>query len=134
MLNKESGLKGICGVNDMREIIRRAESGDEHAQLAIDIYCYRIRKYIGAYNAVLGQVDALVFTGGIGENAALIRQHCCEDLDHLGIVIDTQKNEASSVEISEIHGEKSQVRVLVVPTNEELEIAKQTYELILRNR
>ena len=75
MLNQESGLKGICGVNDMREIIRRAGSGDEHAQLAIDIYCYRIKKYIGAYFAVLGKIDALVFTGGIGENAALIRKH-----------------------------------------------------------
>ncbi|MCK5351257.1 acetate kinase [bacterium] len=132
MLNKESGLKGICGVNDMREIIRLAGSGDEHAQLAIDVYCYRIRKYIGAYFAVLGQVDALVFTGGIGENAALIRKLCCEDLDCLGIILDNQKNEASSGEVSEIQEDKSLVRILVIPTDEELEIAKQTCELILR--
>lgn len=134
MLNKESGLKGICGVNDMREIIRLAGSGDEHAQLAIDMYCYRIRKYIGSYFAVLGSVDALVFTGGIGENAELIRKLCCEDLDLLGIVLDNQKNKGCSPELSEIQGEKSSVRILVIPTNEELEIARQTYELILRNR
>ena len=132
MLNKESGLKGICGVNDMREIIRLAGSGDEHARLAIDIYCYRIRKYIGAYSAVLGQVDAIVFTGGIGENAALIRKHCCEDLDRLGIVVDNRKNDDCRTEVTEIQGEKSQVKVLVIPTNEELEIARQTHDVILR--
>jgi len=132
MFNKESGLKGICGVNDMREIIRLAQSGDKHAQLAIDVYCYRIRKYIGAYFAVLGQVDALVFTGGIGENAALIRKLCCEDLDCLGIILDNQKNEASSGQVHEIQEDKSLVRILVIPTDEELEIAKQTCELILR--
>jgi acetate kinase len=134
MFNKESGLKGICGVNDMREIIQLAGSGDEHAQLAIDVYCYRIRKYIGAYFAVLGQVDAIVFTGGIGENAALIRKHCCEDLARLGIVVDNRKNDNCCTEVTEIQGEKSQVRVLVISTNEELEIARQTYELILQNR
>ena len=134
MFNQESGLKGICGANDMREIIRLACSGDEHAQLAIDIYCYRIRKYIGAYSAVLGQVDAMVFTGGIGENAALIRKHCCEDLDRLGIVLNDRKNDDCSGELSEIQGEKSPVRILVIPTDEELEIAHQACELILRNR
>ena len=130
MLNQESGLKGICGVNDMREIIRRARDGDEHAQLAIDIYCYRIRKYIGAYSAVLGQVDAIVFTGGIGENAALIRKSCCNNLEGLGIVLDNQKNKTCTREPSEIQEEKSSVRILVIPTNEELEIARQTVETI----
>jgi acetate kinase len=134
MLNQESGLKGMCGINDMREIIRRAGSGDEHARLAIDIYCYRIRKYIGAYSAVLGQVDAIVFTGGIGENAALIRKHCCENLDRLGIVLDNRKNDDCPPEISEIQGEKSPSRILVIPTNEELEIARQTCELIMQSR
>jgi acetate kinase len=133
MFNHDSGLKGICGLNDMREIIRLAGSGDKHAHLAIDIYCYRIRKYIGAYSAVLGQVDAIVFTGGIGENAALIRKHCCEDLDHLGIILDNRKNNDCSPGVSEIQGEKSPVKILVIPTNEELEIAHQTHELILRN-
>jgi acetate kinase len=133
MLNKESGLKGICGVNDMREIILQAGNGDKHAKLAIDVYCYRIRKYIGAYFAALGQVDALIFTGGIGENSTLIRKLCCEDLDCFGIILDNQKNEASSREVSEIQEDKSPVRILVIPTDEELEIAKQTCELIQRN-
>jgi acetate kinase len=132
LFNNESGLKGICGANDMREIIRRASSNDESAQLAIDMYCYRIKKYIGAYSAVLGHVDGIVFTGGIGENAALIRKLCCEDLGLFGIVIDNQKNDACSGETSEIQGENSAVKILVIPTNEELEIAHQTYKLILR--
>ncbi len=134
MLNQESGLKGLCGVNDMREIIRLVRSGDEQAQLAIDIYCYRIRKYIGAYSAVLGKVDAIVFTGGIGENSALIRKGCSDNLKCSGIVLDNKKNEACSGELSEVQGESSSVRILVIPTNEELEIALQTYELILRSR
>jgi acetate kinase len=133
MFNQESGLKGICGANDMREIIRLASDGNKQSQLAIDMYCYRIKKYIGSYCAVLGQVDALVFTGGIGENAALVRKLCCEGLDNLGIVIDNQKNDVCSGELSEIQGEKSSVKILVIPTNEELEIARQTYELISRN-
>jgi len=133
MFNNESGLKGICGANDMREIIRRANSSDERAQLAIDMYCYRIKKYIGAYAAVLGQVDAIVFTGGIGENAALIRKGCCEDMDRLGIVLDNQKNEACYGEPSEIQGDRSRVKTFVIPTNEELEIAHQTHEVILGN-
>ncbi len=133
MLNKESGLKGICGVNDMREIILQAGNGGKDAKLAIDVYCYRIRKYIGAYFAALGQVDALIFTGGIGENSTLIRKLCCEDLDCFGIILDNQKNEASSREVSEIQEDKSPLRILVIPTDEELEIAKQTCELIQRN-
>jgi acetate kinase len=133
MFNQESGLKGICGVNDMREIIRLVTSGDKQSQLALDMYSYRIKKYIGAYVAVLGAVDALVFTGGIGENAALIRKLCCEGLDNLGITIDNQKNEVCSGEISEIQEEKRSVKIIVIPTNEELEIARQTYELISRN-
>ncbi len=134
MLNKDSGLKGICGVNDMREIIRLAGSGDEHAQLAIDMYCYRIRKYIGAYYAVLGRVDAVIFTGGIGENAALVRKQCCEDLECLGISVDDQKNKSLPGDSPEIQAEGSPVKVLVIPTNEELEIAQQTDELIMRGR
>jgi acetate kinase len=130
LLNKQSGLKGICGVNDMREILRLAESGDRQAQLAIDLYCYRIKKYIGAYFAVLGQVDALVFTGGIGENAALIRSRSCEDLAGLGIKIDNKNNESNSGKCFEIQGTKSAIKILVIATNEELEIARQTVECI----
>jgi acetate kinase len=130
MLNKDSGLKGICGANDMREIMGLAGEGDAQAQLAIDMYCYRIKKYIGAYSAVLGQVDAIVFTGGIGENAAVVRRQCCEDIECLGIVIDNYKNESLSGDSFEIQADKSSVKILVIPTNEELEIAQQTYELI----
>ena len=92
LLNRESGLKGICGVNDMRDILQRAEGGDAAARLAIDMYTYRIRKYIGAYTAVLGRVDALVFTAGIGEHAADIRRRCCRGLAHMGIVLDEDEN------------------------------------------
>jgi acetate kinase len=130
MLNKESGLKGICGKNDMREILRLAGEGDEAARLAIDMYCYRIRKYIGAYAAALGRVDALVFTGGIGENAALIRKRSCEGLALLGIKLDNQKNESVSGAIAELQEGQDGVKVLVIPTNEELEIARQTVECI----
>jgi len=130
LLNKQSGLKGICGVNDMREIIRLAESGDLQAQLAIDLYCYRIKKYIGAYFAVLGHVDALIFTGGIGENAALIRQRSCEDLNGLGIILDDQKNASCASTLMEVHDARSKVNILVIPTNEELEIARQTLQCI----
>jgi len=128
MLNKQSGLKGICGANDMREIGERAERGEKNAQLAIDMYCYRIKKYIGAYYAVLSRLDALIFTGGIGENAAYVRAGACQGLSKLRIEIDPEKNNRRLPETFEIHAEKSVVKVLVIPTNEELEIAIQTVE------
>jgi acetate kinase len=131
LLNKASGLKGICGANDMREIMLRAEAGDEPARLAIDMYCYRIKKYIGAYCAVLGRVDALVFTGGIGENAAAIRAGACNNLAHLGIEVDPTKNNTHSNEIFDIQSKNSSIEILVIRTNEELEIAQQTVERIL---
>ena len=134
MLNQESGLKGICGENDMREITRLANSGDEDAQRAIDITCYRIRKYIGAYSAILGTVDLLVFTGGVGENSAIIRRGCCNSLEHQGMVMDHIKNEAHSGGISEIQGENSSVKIIVIPTDEEREIAIQTHKLISQNQ
>ena len=130
MLNKESGLKGICGENDMRAVHRMAEAGDESAQLALDIYCYRIKKYIGAYFAVLGQVDALVFTGGIGENDAKVRKQSCAGLEVLGIAIDTQKNSLHEERVVDIRKKGSLLNVLVIPTNEELEIAIQSMECI----
>ena len=126
LLNKESGLKGICGVNDMREIEKLAEAGNARARLAIEMFCYRIKKYIGAYYAVLGQLDALVFTAGIGENSPLIRARSCQGLSHLGIDVDPKKNDRRSEEAFEIQSRSSQIKILVVPTNEELEIAEQT--------
>jgi acetate kinase len=130
LLNWESGLKGICGFSDMREILERAAKGDNRAELAIEMFCYRIKKYIGAYYAVLGRLDALVFTGGIGENAGAIRQRGCEGLKHIGISIDPGKNNAARGSISEIQKDGQSVRVLVVRTNEEREIALQTISTI----
>jgi len=130
LLNKESGLKGICGVNDMREVGRLADGGDQDADLAIEIFCRRIKKYIGAYYAVLGALDAVVFTGGIGENAAFIRNRSCQGLEALGIVISEVRNESPSRLTREIQAEDSKIKILVVPTNEELEIAVQTARTI----
>ena len=130
LLNKESGLRGLCGVNDMREITRLAQEGDEDARLAIDMVCYRIRKYIGAYYAALGRLDAIIFTGGVGENAAAIRQETCQGLTPLGIDLDPERNDAGSREARAIHSDASRVKILVIPTNEELEIAEATHLLL----
>jgi acetate kinase len=130
LLNKRSGLKGICGVNDMRKIIELAGAGNEPARLAIEMYCYRIKKYIGAYTAVLGSVDALVFTGGIGENAAAIRARSCEGLSRMDIEVDEHKNNLKTSGVREIQRNRNSVSILVIPTDEELEIAEQTVEKI----
>lgn len=130
ILNRESGLKGISGSNDMREVQRRADEGDAQAQLALDMFCYRVRKYIGAYYAALGSVDAIVFTGGIGENSPPVRSRSCAGLSALGIAVDEGKNNGAAGGIVEIQAEASKVKVLVIPTNEELEIARQTVALI----
>jgi acetate kinase len=130
LLNKGSGLKGICGVNDMREILQMANRGEPLAQLALELYCYRIKKYIGAYLAVLGRVDAVVFTGGIGENAAPVRKRCCEGLEGLGITVDESKNEKDCEEVLEIQPDGAHVKVLAIRTKEEREIAEQTINAI----
>jgi acetate kinase len=130
LLNKQSGLKGICGFNDMREIRQQAENGKDSAQLAIDMYCYRIKKYLGAYSAVLGRVDAIIFTAGIGENAGFIRKEVCEGLNGLGIHLDKEKNQRRSSDILDIGTADSPVKILVIPTDEEWEIAQQTMSLL----
>lgn len=130
LLNKESGLKGICGENDMRTIVAQAEKGDARSELAINIFCYRIKKYIGSYLAALNGIDAIIFTGGIGENSSLIRERCCQNLQNLGIDIDPEKNNNHSKNILEIQTDTAPVKVLVVPTNEEFEIALQTVSII----
>jgi acetate kinase len=132
VLNRESGLKGICGVNDMREIQSRALGKDGQAELALEMFCYRVKKYIGAYCAALGSVDAVVFTGGIGENSALVRSRSCEGLSGLGISLDERANQEVDGSITEIQAGDGRVKILVVPTDEEREIAQQTVETIKR--
>ncbi len=130
MCNKKSGLLGISGVsNDMRNLREHAVAGNERAKLAFDIFCYRIRKYIGAYTAVLGRLDALVFTGGIGENAADVRARTCENLEQMGIKIDPAANEKIVRKEGLISSADSRVKVFAIPTNEELAIAQDTFRL-----
>lgn len=125
LLNRRSGLLGLCGVNDMREIQQRAAGGDERARLAVEVFCHRLRKYLGAYYAELGRVDAVVFTGGIGENDALTRARTCSGLEALGIHLDEQANAAPERGERAISTPASPVALLVIPTNEELEIAQE---------
>ena len=130
LLMKGSGLKGLAGANDMREILQRAAAGDEDARLAVDMYCYTIKKYIGSYLAVLGNVDAVIFTGGIGEHAAPIRYKVCSDLRSFGIAIDIWKNARDTGATAELQAVHSRIKILIVPTDEELEIARQSAEAI----
>jgi acetate kinase len=132
LLNKKSGLLGVSGVsNDMRTVCQAAAEGNRRAQLAIDIFCYRIRKYLGAYAAVVPKLDAVIFTGGIGENAAPIRAKAVEGLAaNLGIALDARKNAAAvGGQEADVSAADSRVHVLVVPTNEEKAIAADTYAL-----
>lgn len=130
LLNKKSGLIGLCGDNDMREIRRRIDEGDERARLAFDIYIHRLKKYIGAYSAVLGRVDAVAFTAGVGENAAPVREAAVAGLEEMGLAVDASLNAVRSDEPRLISPEYARVAVAVVPTDEELEIAQQTYALV----
>ncbi len=129
LLNRESGLQGVAGVSDMREVLARADAGDARAALALEMYAYRIRKVIGAYSAVLGRVDALVFTGGVGENALRVRAAACAGLEGLGIRLDPGRNDAAASEPRNLAAADSRVGVLVVPTDEEAEIARQAVEI-----
>ncbi|MBE0437798.1 MAG: acetate kinase, partial [Methylomicrobium sp.] len=129
-LNRESGLKGLCGTNDLRTVLEQKNAGDERARFALDLYCYRIKKYIGAYCAVLGEVDALVFTGGVGENAAEVRRLACEGLSHLGIAIDEAANSGMTGDIAEIGHPESRTHILVIKTDEELQIARETMAVL----
>ncbi len=132
LLNKESGMKGLCGINDMREVEERAEAGDKRCITALEVYAYRIKKYIGAYYAALGKLDAVIFTAGVGENSSFIRSLCCSGLEELGISIDKQKNEQQCRDIREINISGGKVKVLVIPTNEEKRIAQETERIINR--
>jgi acetate kinase len=131
LLNRFSGLYGISGdSNDMRELIAAAAKGDEQADTAIEAFCYRLRKYIGAYTAALGHVDGLVFTGGIGENSPLVREKACQGLAELGYEIDAARNAEAVGKASDISTDSSRIRVFVIPTNEELLIARDTFRVI----
>lgn len=130
VLQEESGMLGLTGYSDLREIEMKAENGDKSCLLALQINAYRVKKYIGAYVAALNGIDALVFTAGIGENSDIMRRLICTDLNYLGIELDLKKNDVRSKEIREIQHEKSSVKVMVIPTNEEIEIAEQSYKLV----
>jgi acetate kinase len=129
-LNSRSGLLALAGVSDVREVISRADAGDPDAELALDVYCYRIRCYVGAYYAALGHLDAVTFTAGVGENAAPVRARSLAGLDRLGIAVDPGRNAARSSEARVISPDGAAVSVLVVPTDEEYEIARQTLALV----
>ena len=131
MLNKHSGLQAISGFSsDMREITDAMRDGDKQAKLAFDMYTYRLRKYIGAYAAGMNGIDVLVFTAGVGENSIILRQAVCDNLTFMGIELDAALNEIRSKEARIISTASSRVKVLVVPTNEELLIARDTYKLV----
>ena len=130
LVQKESGMKGLTGFSDLREISENAANGNKHCKDALHLASYRIRKYIGSYTAILNGLDAIVFTAGIGENSAIMRKLACENLDFLGIELNLKQNEIRSKKIREIQSDTSRVKVLVIPTNEEIEIAKQSYLLL----
>lgn len=130
LLQKESGMLGLTGYSDLRDIESEASKGNLDCQLALQINAYRIQKYIGAYAAAMNGLDAIIFTAGIGENSNIIRNLVCKDLDFLGIELDTDKNNVRSKDMRDISTPTSRVKILVIPTNEELEIAKQSFELL----
>ncbi|UQD56780.1 acetate/propionate family kinase [Flavobacterium sp. K5-23] len=131
MLQKESGMLGLTGYSDLRDIEAHAEKGNANCQLALAMNAYRIKKYIGSYTAVMNGLDAIVFTAGVGENSSYVRKLVCTDMEYFGIELDNEKNEIRSKEIREINLPESKTKVLVIPTNEEIEIAKQVYNLLL---
>jgi len=130
VLLKQSGMLGLTGYSDLRDIEAEAEKGNKDCLLALQMNAYRIRKTIGAYVAALNGLDGIVFTAGIGENSSYMRNLICTDMDYFGIEIDTEKNQVRSKELREINSEKSKVKVLVVPTDEEYEIANQVFQLL----
>ncbi|WP_149717734.1 acetate kinase [Campylobacter concisus] len=132
-LNKKSGLFGICGSSDMREVVAKMQN-DERARLAFEMFCYRVKKYIGSYYAILGRVDALIFTGGIGENAPNTRQKICDELKHLGIHINHDLNFQDMRGERCIDGDDAKIKTLIIPTNEELEIAIETARVIKESK
>lgn len=130
MLQKQSGMLGLTGFSDLRDIESQAGQGNVDCQLALAMNAYRIKKYIGSYAAVMNGLDAIIFTAGIGENSSYIRQLVCTDMGYFGLELDDLKNEIRSNEIREINTSQSKTKILVIPTNEEIEIANQVFELL----
>ncbi|SHJ43882.1 acetate kinase [Arenibacter nanhaiticus] len=130
LLVKKSGMYGLTGYSDLREIEAEAENGNKACMLALEMNAYRIKKYIGAYTAAMNGLDALVFTAGIGENSATLRAMVCRDMDYMGLHLDAARNDAKKASIREINTPTAKVKILVIPTDEELEIAKQAHELL----
>ncbi len=131
MLQKQSGMLGLTGFSDLRDIESNAGQGNIDCQIALAMNAYRIKKYIGSYTAALNGLDAIIFTAGIGENSSNMRKLVCTDMEYFGIELDDTKNEFRSKEIREINAPHSKTKILVIPTNEEIEIANQVYELLL---
>ncbi|WP_291967531.1 acetate/propionate family kinase [Maribacter sp.] len=130
LLNKKSGMLGLTGYNDLRDIEVEASKGNTNCILALEMNAYRIKKYIGAYIAAMNGLDAIIFTAGIGENSNLMRQLVCKDMECFNLHLDDSKNDLRSKNVREINTTDSKVKILVIPTNEELEIAKQVYQLL----
>ncbi len=131
LINKKSGLLGVSGVSsDMRDVQKAAREGNERAKLAIEIFCYRIKKYIGAYAAAMGGLDAIVFTGGIGENDSNIRERICAGMNFLGIDLDVEKNASVRGVIMDLGKPSSSVKIFLIPTNEERMIARETAQVV----
>lgn len=131
LVNRDSGMRGLCGENDMRTVQERLAAKDPDAELAFSVYCHRLRKYVGAYYAVLGVVDVIAFTGGVGENSPLVRQTTLDGLEALGIAVDPDRNRRGKRVISP---DGTAVKVAVIPTNEELEITRQTLAILPRTK
>ena len=130
MLIKKSGMLGLTGFSDLRDIQSEASKCNKECLLALDMNAYRIKKYIGSYMAAMNGLDSIVFTAGVGENSSELRKLVCVDMQYLGIELDEEKNESKAKGIREINRTTSQVKILVIPTNEELEIAIQAYEFL----
>jgi acetate kinase len=130
-LNTAGGLLALAGASDVREVTARAQAGDAAAETALDVYCYRIRTYVGAYLAALGRLDAITFTAGVGENSALVRARSLAGLERLGIAVDPERNAAPTRGERVISPDGAPVTVLVVPTDEEREIARQAAAVAL---
>ena len=132
LFNKQSGLLGLAGTgsSDLRDILADGEKGNQQAATAINTFAYRIKKYIGAYTAAMGGLNVIIFTAGIGENSARIREMVCSGLDGLGIILDPEKNARANRKSCQVQSDQSRVVIMVVPTNEERAIALQTLSLL----